>query len=145
MDRPPRPAAEPIITRYHWGEIIGFGLLIGINLLATFWLAFYEFGFSEQTAITITFLTLSISRLLHAFNMRAPNTGLLNNDITQNPWVWGALALSLALLLLAVYWSPLAGVLQLTALGFNGWSLVVGASLVPLGVGQLYVMFFKPK
>ena len=145
MDRPPRRAAEPIITRFHWGEIIGYGVLIGLNLLATFLLAYYWLGLEEQAAVTVTFLTLSISRLLHAFNMRAANTSLLNNDITRNPWLWGALGVSLALLLLAVYWLPLAGVLELMGIGWNGWSLVLSASLVPLVLGQIYLMLIKPK
>lgn len=144
MDRPPRDAEEPIITRFHWGEIVGYGLLIGLNLLLTFYLAFSWLGLDETGAVTVTFLTLSISRLLHAFNMRGAASGLLDNEIARNPYMWGAIALSISLLLLAVYWPVLANVLQLTTLNAEGWLLVLGASLVPLVIGQIYLATFKP-
>jgi Ca2+-transporting ATPase len=143
MGRPPRDAGESIIARYHWGEIVGYGLLIGLNLLLTFYLAFTWLKLDESGAVTVSFLTLSISRLLHAFNMRSAASGLLDNEIVRNPYMWGAIGLSISLLLAAVYWSPLANVLQLSGLDVNGWLLVLGASVVPLIIGQIYVMGFK--
>jgi Ca2+-transporting ATPase len=92
MGRPPRDAGESIIARYHWGEIVGYGLVIGLNLLLTFYLAFTWLGLDEPGAVTVSFLTLSISRLLHAFNMRSAASGLLDNEIVRNPYMWGRLA-----------------------------------------------------
>lgn len=143
MERPPREAEEPIITRYHWGEIVGYGLLIGFNLLLTFYLAFTWLGLDETGAVTVTFLTLSISRLLHAFNMRSAASGLLDNEIVRNPYMWGAIGLSISLLLVAVYWPLLANVLQLTPLNGSGWLLVLGASVVPLIISQIYIIAFS--
>ena len=95
--------------------------------------------------ILIAFLTLSISRLLHTFNMRGADSGFFDNEIVKNIYVWGAIFLSLALLVLAVYWAPLAGILELTALGTSGWLLVLGASAITFVVGQLYITLFKSK
>lgn len=39
-------------------------------------------------AVSVSFLTLSISRLLHVFNMRSPESGLLDNEISRTPHVW---------------------------------------------------------
>jgi Ca2+-transporting ATPase len=50
--------------------------------------------------------------------------------------VWGALALCLGLLLLAVYVPVLAEALSLADPGAVGWSLATGFSLLPLLVGQ---------
>ena len=61
--------------------------------------------------MTLSFLTLSISRLLHAFNMCHPKANTLNNEITQPD----------------------------TA----GWLFVVAPSLIPLILGQLYIVVFK--
>lgn len=143
MDRPPRAPSESVITRYHWGEIVGYGVLIGLNLLATFFVALQWLGMDQTTAVTCSFLTLSISRLFHVFNMRSADTGIIRNEITENLYVWGAIVLSLALLLIAIYWPLLANVLQLTGIGVTGWTLVLSASLVPLVIGQIYLTFFK--
>jgi Ca2+-transporting ATPase len=60
----------------------------------------------------------------------------LRNEITSNPYVWGALALGSALLLLATYVPTLAQILSLAPPDANGWLLILGFSLVPLAVGQ---------
>jgi Ca2+-transporting ATPase len=89
--------------------------------------------------VSVSFLTLSISRLLHVFNMRSPESGLFDNEIARTPYVWGAIVLCLGLLLLAVYWPPLAGILSVVPPGLDGWLLIAGASFVPLIAGQAYL------
>ncbi len=139
MDRPPRDPEESVVTSYHWGLIGGYGVVIAVTLLGAFLLALYGLGMEVPRAVSVSFLTLSISRLLHVFNMRRPEGGLFDNEITRTPYVWGALGLCLALLLLAVYWPPLAHVLSVVPPGLHGWLLIGGASLVPLLVGQAYL------
>ncbi|NBC17572.1 MAG: cation-transporting P-type ATPase, partial [Bacteroidetes bacterium] len=136
---PPRPSDEPILTRYHWGEIVGYGVVIAGTILGAFALAFTWLEMGPEQAVTVSFLTLSVARLFHVFNMRNPDSGLLRNEITRNPFVWGALVLCIALLSLAVYVTPLARVLEVTPPGVDGWLLVFGASLVPVLVGQVYL------
>jgi Ca2+-transporting ATPase len=69
--------------------------------------------------------------------MRDRDAHPLSNDITHNPYVWGALALCVLLLLAAVYLPGLSDILQVTDPGLTGWALVGGASLVPLVIGQI--------
>jgi P-type Ca2+ transporter type 2C len=145
MGQPPRKKKESFITLYNWGEIICYGLLIGGNLLAVFFIAMNWLGLSNTEAVTISFLTISVSRLLHTFNMRNPGSGLFKNEITKNIYVWGAIALSLSLLLTALYLPFLADILKVTPLSLKGWMLVLFASFVPLVVGQIYVIFFKSR
>jgi Ca2+-transporting ATPase len=71
--------------------------------------------------------------------MRSPDSGWFDNEITRTPYVWGALGLCLALLLLAVYWPPLAAILSVVPPGLNGWLLIGAASVVPLLLGQIYL------
>lgn len=139
MDRPPRDPDESVVTPYHWGLIGGYGVVIALTILGAFYGALQELGMDVDQAVTVSFLTLSISRLLHVFNMRSPESGLLDNEISRTPYVWGALALCLGLLLLAVYWPPLASILSVVPPGLNGWLLIGGASVVPLILGQGYL------
>jgi Ca2+-transporting ATPase len=139
MDRPPRDPAESVITPYHWGLIGGYGLLIALTILGAFLTALLGLGMETPRAVTVSFLTLSISRLLHVFNMRTPESGVFDNEISRTVYVWLALGLCLGLLLLAVYWPPLAAILSVVPPGLDGWLLIGGASLVPLLGGQLYL------
>jgi Ca2+-transporting ATPase len=145
MDRPPRDPDESVVTPYHWGLIGGYGVLIALTILGAFAAALGGLGLDTERAVTVSFLTLSISRLLHVFNMRNPESGWIDNEISRTPYVWGALGLCLALLLLAVYWPPLAGILSVVPIGLDEWLLIGGASLVPLLVGQVYLHWFAPR
>lgn len=138
MRRAPRPASEPILTQRHWIAVAGYGALIALSVLAAFALAF-RLGHPEQEAVTISFLTLAFAQLWHVFNMRQAGSGLLINDITRNLYVWGALVLCLALFALALYLPLLAGLLQLTAPDAGGWAIILGFSLTPFLLGQLYL------
>jgi Ca2+-transporting ATPase len=106
-------------------------------VLGAFALAHLGLGYDDTRAVTVSFLALAFAQLWHVFNMRGPQTGMLANDITRNPYVWGALALCGGLLLAAVYVPPLRLALQVVHPGTAGWLLALGASLVPLGTGQL--------
>ena len=57
---------------------------------------------APEEATTVAFLTLAMAQLWHVFTMRNPGSGWIRNEITENPWVWGALGLCIVLLLLAV-------------------------------------------
>lgn len=140
MRRPPRASDEPLIARRHWGRIFGLGSVIALAVLAALLLATTVWGKSGRDATTISFLTLSLAQLWHVFSMREPQSSWWRNEITRNPWVWGALLLCVALLGLAVHWPPLAAVLSIEDPGADGWALAVSLSLVPLVVGQIVLV-----
>ena len=135
MDRPPRDAKEPVLTRQHWIATALWGALIAGSVLLVFSVALWQ-DLGEDAAVTIGFLTFALARLWHVFNMRDAGTGLIHNSVVQNRWVWYAIALS-AVLVAAAAWLPgLTTVLGVVPLDMAGWMLVLGGSLVPLVVGQ---------
>jgi Ca2+-transporting ATPase len=143
MKRPPRPTEEPILTRGHWLAIAGYGAVITLSVLGAFGLAFRLLGVEHQRGVTMSFLTLALAQLWHVFNMRDRQSGLVDNDVTQNRAVWAALALCLVLLLAAVYLPPLAGVLGVVEPSLDGWALILAASILPLLVGQFAMEWSK--
>jgi Ca2+-transporting ATPase len=136
MRRPPREAKEPILTRQHWAAIVGYGLLIAASVLVAFWMALSSLGMETDRAVTVSFLTLAFARLWHVFNMRDGGSHPINNDVTRNPFVWGALGLCSALLVAALYLPGISTALHMVPPGRNGWPLIFGMSLVPLLFGQ---------
>jgi len=136
MRRAPRDPQEPILTRGHWGAILGYGGLITTATLTALTLAFLWLDFEVERAVTVSFLTLALAQLWQVFNVRETGTRVWSNEVVRNPWVWGALALCVVLLLLAVYVPGLNDVLQLHDPGARGWGLVLALSFVPLILGQ---------
>jgi len=137
MERPPRSPEEPILTRRHWRSIAGYGLLIALPVMAALHVAVRVFGLDGSAAVTYSFLTLAFAQLWQVFNVRERGSPLLFNDVTRNPWVWGALALCTVLVLGAVYVPGPAALLRLSAPGPAGWAVVLGLSLLPCLVGQV--------
>ena len=74
------------------------------------------------------------------FSVRNRGSGWIRNEVTRNPWIWGAVVVCLALILTAVYWPPLARLLSVENPGISGWGVAILASLVPLIVGQLVLL-----
>jgi len=105
-------------------------------VLGAFALALLWAGMPERQAVSVSFLTLALAQLWHVFNMRAPASQFLRNEITSNGFVWAALGLCVILLLMAVYVPGLSEVLKLESPGPTGWMLVVTMSLVPYATGQ---------
>ncbi len=137
MARPPRDPAEPILARRHWVFIGGYGLLVTVATLAALAIARDILLLAEREAVTISFLTLAFAQLWHVFNMRGARSPILANEVTANPFVWGALALCTALLLGAVHIPLVADVLKLVPPDRAGWAVVLCMSLAPLLLGQL--------
>jgi Ca2+-transporting ATPase len=141
----PRPADEPILTRRHWLGIVGHGIVITVAVLGAFALAFVWLGLDERRAVTVSFLSLAFAQLWHVFNMRSPGSRLGQDDVTRNPFIWGALLLCSALLLAAVGLPALNTALDLANPGARGWALALAASLLPLIVGQVALARRRPR
>jgi Ca2+-transporting ATPase len=138
MKIPPRDPKESILTRNHWEGIGAYGLTITAAVLGAFSMALFWYGMPETQVVTVSFLTLAFSQLWHVFNMRDRGSSFLNNEITENPYVWGALLFCGILLLLATYLPGLSAVLKTVDPGHTGWMLILGFSLLPWAVGQLW-------
>ncbi|KPK26515.1 MAG: ATPase [Desulfobacterales bacterium SG8_35_2] len=145
MKQPPRKKGDPIMNTGRWLEVSAYGFIITVAVLGAMAIAIKYFSMDEQKAVTISFLTLAFAQLWHVFNMRDRNSGLLNNAIIRNPFVWGALALCSILLLATVYIPILAQVLNVANPGANGWLLILTMSFLPMVVGQIALIVLKSR
>jgi Ca2+-transporting ATPase len=139
MDRPPRDPDEPILTRTVWTELGVYGSLIAVATIVAFVVGarMHPGGMGSETVVTMSFLTLAFAQLWHVFNMREPGSGLLRNEVTENPYVWGALGLSALLVVATLYLPGVSLALKTTPIDLESWAVVLGASLLPLLVGQV--------
>lgn len=136
MDHPPRPKTEALLTRRHWARLLGYGLVMSAAVLTGFAIAILIFEMDVKRAVTVAFLILMGSQIGHVFNMISPRSGFVFNEVTRNPWIWGAIVLCLGLLVAAVYVPILSEVLGTEEPGPEGWMLVLTLSLAPVLLGQ---------
>lgn len=142
MRRPPRDPSEPIVNSENWLRIAAIGVLITTATLGAFAVALYAWERSTSEAVTITFVTLALAQVWNVFNMRSPDSGLFANDVTRNRYVWGAIPLCITLTIVPVLVPGLSDIMGLESLDLAGWTLAVGASLMPLVTGQAAVFLY---
>lgn len=141
MEKKPRPKEEAVLTKGHWMAIAGWSFIISASVLVALALAIYQFGFEQEQAVTISFLTLAFGKLWFVYNLRGAGTTFLSNDILENRYVAGSILLCIVLLLAAVYLPGLSDVLNTRDPGQSGWLLLLGMSLIPFVIGQVIRMF----
>ncbi|MEZ4548125.1 MAG: cation-transporting P-type ATPase [Thermodesulfobacteriota bacterium] len=141
MKEPPRDPKEPLLSRRRWLGIAGYGAVITLSVLGALLYAIHGLGYGSEQAVSVSFLTLAFAQLFHVFNMRDKGSAFVNNEITRNPYIWGALGLCSLLIAAAVYIKPLAEVLRIIPPGIEGWTLIAVMSLAPLAIGQILKVF----
>jgi Ca2+-transporting ATPase len=137
MGRPPRASREEILGRREWRAIAVHAVLITAAVLGAMAVASVGLGMDPGQVVSVSFLTLASAQLWHVFDMREPGTRAVRNEITRNPWIWGALALCVALLLSAAYAPGLREVLDVRDPGWRGWAVIAGLGALPTLALQL--------
>jgi Ca2+-transporting ATPase len=138
MDEPPRDPSEPILTRAHWIEAIGWGAVIAAVLLVIQAVGQSGFDLTDEEIVTVTFLSFGFVRIVHTFNMRRPASRLFVNEVTRNPFVWAAVAIGVMLMAAAIWIPGLAGALSVAVPGAPGWLLIGAGTIAVLLGGQAY-------
>ena len=136
MSRPPRPQQARILSRDFVVMLSGYALLMTLSTLAVFGWSLGVRGDPLELAVTLSFMTLAISQLLHALNARRFGPLRFGSELWSNRWLLAALAVGITLQLLAVYVPTLQQVLGTVPLDPGEWAVVTGAGLLPLAVGQ---------
>jgi Ca2+-transporting ATPase len=98
MGRPPRSSTEPVITRSMWGDILLGGAVMAVASLllcdAALPGGFIAGNSDIGHARTLTFTTLVLLQILHAWNSRSPDRSLFSGFLA-NRWLIGATVFSL--------------------------------------------------
>ncbi len=138
MRHPPRPKGEPLLASRHWAGLLSYGLVMSAAVLGGFAIALLVFEMETRRAVTVSFLILAGAQLGHVFNMASPKSRLFVNEVTRNPWIWGAVVLCIGLLIGAVYIPTLSDALGTQEPGKEGWLLVLTLSFAPTVVGLVF-------
>jgi Ca2+-transporting ATPase len=145
LKRPPRDPKEPILGRSQWVTVVLQSLSMTAGTFGALAAARLWLDLDARAAVTVTFLTLAFAQLWHVFNMRDPRSGVVSNEVTRNPWLWGALLLCTALLVAPAYLAPIAHLLDLAPPTPIMWAIILGPSLTPLLATQAVTLMLAPR
>jgi Ca2+-transporting ATPase len=138
MQEPPRKAGEGAITRRMWFHNVYVGAIIAAGTLFVLdWSL--PGGLIVGTgdlryAQTMAFTTLLFFSLFAVFNARSDERSAFVG-MFSNPWLWGALGLSVALQFAVIYLPPLQRAFSTVSLQPGDWlrCAAVGSSVLWLG------------
>jgi Ca2+-transporting ATPase len=124
MRQPPRPSSEGVITGRMWRGIFLVGAIMALGTLYVLD-ASLPGGFVEGTgtlpsAQTLAFTTLMLFQLFNTVNARSDDRSAFPRLFT-NRWLWGAIALSVALQFLVIYLPALQRAFGTVALTGADW------------------------
>jgi Ca2+-transporting ATPase len=138
MEKAPRNPEDPIVSNKDWLMVLIYALAITLSVVSAVFYCELILKTDAKTANNVAFAALSFAQLFHVFNMASVSSKILVNDITKNKFIWYAILICTAFMVVIFAVPQIQHVLKLNVLPFNVWAVAIIASLIPLLLVQLY-------
>jgi Ca2+-transporting ATPase len=139
MTRPPRPPSESLFARGVGFHILWVGLFItGLALLAV-WIG------HEGHWNTMIFLVVTFAQMAHVLVIRSEVETVWKRGIRSNPWLIGAILLTVGLTLLVVYVPVFQPIFKTQALELDELALCFGLSLLVIVAVEIEKAIWRRK
>jgi magnesium-transporting ATPase (P-type) len=140
MARRPRRPTDRIIDARMWRGVVQIGLVMAMASLVTFDL-FLPGGLlpgsaSLESARTAAFTVLVLAQLFNSLNARSESVSAFSG-LFDNRWLWGAIALGIALQVAVVHWAPLNRAFSTAPLTIEQWLICFAMGSLVLWFGEL--------
>ena len=137
MDRPPRPAAEPLITRRLLARIVLVGLLMLAVTLGGYWWQVSS-GASLEESRTTAVTMLVVAEMWYLFNTRRfTQSGFTRETFTGNRAALATVGILIGLQLAFTYLPAFNAVFGTAPIGAGVWGVAVGAGFIVFVIVEL--------
>ena len=125
------------------------GLFITAAALSAYWIAESSYGATaEEThsiAMTMTFMVLSLSQLVHAINQRSNYDSVFRPGQGHNPYLFYAMGASLAIVCLVSFVPGVMTFFELVYLEWQQYLIVAALALFPLVAVEISKIFLRAR
>jgi Ca2+-transporting ATPase len=146
MGRPPRPPAEPVITRRMWAGIFYVATIMAVGTLlvldASLPGGLIAGSGNMRYAQTMAFTTLMLFQLFNVINARSDERSAFVN-LFSNPWLWAAIGLALLLQFAVLYVPVLQAAFSTTPLHLDDWLLCTAVASSVLWLREISKLFSR--
>lgn len=133
MQRAPRDVNKGIFNKKNITFTFFEGIIIGGLSLVAFYIGYQT---NIKTAMTMTFLTLAFSQLVHAINIRSNDTifvkGLFTNKVFNYTFI-----ISVILQLLIMFLPFIRNIFGLVQIDAMNWLVITGLSILPFIIMEI--------
>jgi len=139
MDRAPRPADEPILTRRRWSAIGLAAVVMAIGTLAVFvWAPGPEAEAGvASVAGTMGFNTFVLFQFFNILNVRSENTSVFSRMLFSNKSLWISLVSVLLLQIGVTHLGFMQSLFETTSLSATEWAVCVAVASSILWVEEI--------
>ncbi len=125
MQRQPRSPKESVFARGLAGKILIRGSLLGLGSLYVFVVGMLIPGGDLELARTMAFCTLVFSQLFHVLDCKSETRGIFEVGLLSNPYLVGAICVSISMQLAAVYLPFMQPIFKTVALNSMHWAIIL--------------------
>ena len=140
MDAPPREKEESLFNRKFSIRLLWQGCMVGLLTLTAYFLGLYRLapvGFEGEVACTMAFATLTLSQLVHAFNVRSESRSLASLGVFSNPAMNKAFLTGLILQLSVLLIPPVMPIFSVVPMSGVQWVTVIALALLPIPICEI--------
>lgn len=141
MRRQPRSAKDGIFSGGLGFDVAYQGFLVTLVTMAAYFIGHrIESGVWEiaQSAdgVTMAFLTMSMAEIFHSFNLRSQRGSVFKLH-SQNPVLWGAMALSLVLTTAVIYLPSISDAFGFEHISALEYGIAIGLAVIVIPIVEL--------
>ncbi len=139
MTRNPRDAKKGFFTKGMTWRIVYQGATIGLISLVAYLLGRHDGG--QELGQTMTFAVLAFSQLFHVRNLHSNRLSSFRTSIFKNKALIAGILLSAAMMLVILLYPPFMKAFKLVEMDAVHWLYVLGLSITPVVVVELFKLF----
>ena len=122
-------------------NIVYYGMLLTVLSFTAYFIGLKA---NYETAITMTFITLCLSQIIHALNQHSNTISVFSKDSQKNKMLFIAMLASTVMLIIILIVPGLRKIFSLVTLTINQYTIIIILSLMPLIVSEI-IKLFSPK
>ena len=122
-------------------SIVYYGALLTLLSFSAYFIGLQE---NYETAVTMTFITLCLSQIVHAMNQHSNTISFFSKEQPKNKMLFLAMIVSVLMLMIIVFTPVLSKFFSIVHLNSTQWLIAIGLSFMPLVVSEI-VKLFAPR
>lgn len=143
MDGRVKKSKTGIFTKDRWTRISIEGMMIGSLALLSYAIGTVVFG-KEIIGSTMAFATLSISQLVHAFNLKTEKS-IFSINLFNNPYLIGSLIIGIFLQVAVIMVPTLSNIFKVVPLNSIQWLVVIVLCIMPIVIVEIEKLLTRKK
>ncbi|MBY5920707.1 cation-translocating P-type ATPase [Ferrimonas balearica] len=137
LNQPPRSPRERIFNPLMLERVLTSALYMGVVSFAVFYHAL-ELGIAEDAARNLTLLMMVLFENVHALNSRSERQSLWRLPFFGNPLLLMGILVAQGIHLGAMFWPPLAQILQINPVTWGQWAELLALATTLLVVDEAH-------